>query len=175
MAQATIRAGTRADLPALTRIYNHYVAQSPATFDTEPFTERTRLPWISQFADSGPHRLFVAERDGQLLGYAESHGFRARAAYARSVESSVYLEPGAVGRGLGRELYAVLLPALHRAGVHRVVAGITLPNDASLALHRRAGFEDCGVMSEVGFKHGRYWDVQWMLLRLGDDGDAPSP
>jgi phosphinothricin acetyltransferase len=170
MVEPSIRAGHGADLPALTRIYNHYVGHSPVTFDTEPYTEQGRRPWLEQFSASGPHRLFVAESDGRVVGYAESHAFRSRAAYARSVESSVYLEPGVTGRGLGSRLYEALLSALRGARVHRVIAGITLPNDASLALHRRAGFEACGVMSEVGFKQGRYWDVQWLQLRLDGDG-----
>jgi phosphinothricin acetyltransferase len=87
--------------------------------------------------------------------------FRERAAYSRSVETSVYLDPSMLGHGLGTALYAALLDELAHEDVHRAYAGIALPNDASEALHRRLGFREVGTYTEVGRKFGRWWDVRW--------------
>jgi len=159
-----VRPGRLDDLPCLTAIYDHYILRSHATFDTEPGERR---PWFDGYAESGPHRLLVATGEqGAILGYATSSTFRARAAYGTTVETTVYLAPGAVGRGVGSALYGALLPILSSEGLHRAVAGIALPNDASLALHRRFGYRDVGTYSEVGHKFGQFWDVHWMQREL---------
>ena len=155
-----IRPGDRDDLAALTDIYNHYVLTSHATFDVEPVDAEDRLEWLAQFDTSGPHRLVVASApDGHVLGYASSTRYQARAAYARSVATSVYCSPDAVGRGVGAALYSALFDALSGTGLHRAIAGIALPNPASLRLHERFGFREIGTQSEVGFKFDRFWDV----------------
>ena len=161
MAGVGIRRGVAGDLAALTAIYNHYVRETPVTFDLEPFDVEERRGWFEGFGESGRHQVFVATREGAVIGYAYSHRFRAKGAYDASVESTVYLEPAAVGAGIGRRLYGALFDALAGQDVHRVLAGITLPNPASVALHRRFGFTPIGVFREVGYKFGRYWDVQW--------------
>lgn len=162
MSAPTIRSARRPDLPALVRIYNHYVAHTWVTFDTEPFAVEERAPWFEGFAESGPHRLLVAEIDGEAGGYASSRPFAAKAAYASSVETTIYLDPARVGRGVGRPLYRALLDALEaEPGVHRAYAGIALPNDASVALHEKLGFAPAGTFREVGFKLGGYRDVRW--------------
>lgn len=148
-----------ADRGGITEIYNHYVMHSSATFDTVPFTVEERSGWFAQYAESGRHRLFVAKVDGRIVGYAASSPFRPKPAYATSVETSVYVRPDVVGRGVGRRLYRALFDALASTGVHRAYAGIALPNDASVALHRSFGFHDVGVEREVGHKFARYWDV----------------
>jgi phosphinothricin acetyltransferase len=171
MEQVTIRPGCDADLEAITAIYNHYVQHTAITFDVEPYAVGERRAWLGQFrAGEGRHRLFVAEQDGRVVGYADSHPFRAKAAYDTSVESSIYLDPSAQRRGLGTRLYTALFDALAAEDVHVVMAGITLPNEASIALHARFGFRSCGVMREVGRKHGRYWDVEWFQRALGTPG-----
>ena len=125
-----------------------------------------RRPWLAQFAETGRHRLFVADVDGEAVGFASSHGFRPKGAYATSVETSIYLAPGSTGRGIGARLYDALFDALAREDVHRAYAGITLPNAASTTLHERHGFARVAVFDEVGFKHGRYWSVAWYEKRL---------
>lgn len=155
-----IRPGRTADLPALVAIYNHYVETTHITFDVEPLTVEARRPWFERFSADGRYRLFVAERDGDVLGYAASQPFQGKRAYETSVETAVYLRPDEVGHGLGRALYEVLLDALAGADVHRAYAGIALPNPASIALHERFGFRVVGTYREVGRKLGRYWDVQ---------------
>ena len=157
----TVRAGTEADLPALTRIYNHFVEHTIATFDVEPFTVEARREWLGHYASTGPHRLLVAEAAGRVVGYATSGPFRLKPAYARTVETTVYLDPAATGRGVGSVLYGALLDAVTAEGMHRAYAGVALPNDASEALHRRFGFRDVGTFTEVGWKQDRWVDVRW--------------
>jgi phosphinothricin acetyltransferase len=156
-----IRPATRADIPAITALYNHYVRETVITFDIEPTTLEARLQWFEQFAPEGPYRLFVARAGGVFAGYAGTLKFRAKEAYRTSVETTIYLEPRFQSRGLGRALYETLFDALKDTGVHRAYGGITLPNPGSLALHEKAGFRHIGTYSEVGFKHGQYWDVAW--------------
>ncbi|MFI6764688.1 GNAT family N-acetyltransferase [Streptomyces sp. NPDC050355] len=161
-----IRPGTGDDLEELTRIYNHYVVETPITFDIEPFTVEQRRPWLLAHPHSGPHRLLVAEEGGKLLGYATSSAFRPKQAYATSVETSVYLAPEQVGRGVGGLLYASLFDALEQEDVHTALAGIALPNEASQRLHERFGFRPVGVHEQVGRKFGRFWDVGWFQKLL---------
>lgn len=161
MSKVSIRRAVQADLPALLAIYNHYVAETHVTFDLEPRTLEQRQAWFDAFGPAGRHQCIVAVRDGAAIGWACSGTFKEKAAYQTSVETSVYLAPGESGQGLGRRLYEELFTALSGADVHRAFAGIALPNDASIALHRALGFEPVGVYQEVGRKFGRFWDVAW--------------
>jgi phosphinothricin acetyltransferase len=159
---ASVVRGARADdVPRLAEIYNHYVLTTPITFDIDPVTVEERRRWFEQFSAAGRHRLFVAEQAGTVLGYAGSHQFRTKKAYDPTVETTVYCAPEAIGCGLGTLLYGALFDALAGEDIHLAVAGITLPNDASVALHERFGFRAAGVMHQVGRKFGRYWDVAW--------------
>ncbi|BCJ38883.1 phosphinothricin N-acetyltransferase [Actinocatenispora thailandica] len=155
------------DLPRLTEIYNHYVLTTAITFDVEPVTVEGRRGWFDEHAPKGRHRLLVADYDGVVLGYASSSQFRAKPAYETSVELSVYLAPEHTGYGAGSLLYRQLLDELDGADVHRVYAGVCLPNEASVRLHRSLGFQSVGVYREVGRKFGRYWDVQWFERGVG--------
>jgi phosphinothricin acetyltransferase len=158
-----VRSATERDLQGLTEIYNHYVRHSHATFDDQPFTVEQRRSWLAHYADNGPYRLLVGEGDdGTLLGYASSSAFRPKPCYRSTVETTVYLHPYHVGRGYGSRLYQALFEELAGEDVHRACAAIALPNDASLALHRRLGFVPVGTFTEVGAKHGRYIDVAWL-------------
>lgn len=157
-----IRNATDADLPRLTEIYNHYIEHTAITFDIEPYTTEQRQPWFAQFAPTGPHRLLVAEIDALVAGYAGSHQFRTKAAYDTTVETTIYCAPEAVGHGIGGALYTALFDALKGEDIHTYIAGITTPNDASVALHERFGFVRAGLMHAVGRKFGSYHDVLWM-------------
>jgi phosphinothricin acetyltransferase len=166
--EAQVRAGDDGDLAGLTDIYNHYVCETPYTFDTLPFTPEQRRSWLAAYSLRGPHRLMVAEdaATGELLGYATSGRFRPKPAYLSSVECTVYLAPDATGRGVGALLYGALFEALAAEDVHRAYAGIVPPNEPSERLHRRFGFEPVGIFREVGRKFGRYWDVAWFEKAL---------
>ncbi len=161
MSDVEIRPATEDDRPAIVAIYNHYVTHTPITFDLEPFTVEQRTPWFDQFAPTGRHRLLVALSSSGVCGYAGSHQFRTKAAYDTTVETTIYCAPDATGRGIGRALYRALFDAIANEDLHMSVAGITLPNEASVALHRAFGFTLVGVMHDVGRKFDRYWDVGW--------------
>ena len=157
------------DLPELTRVYNHYVTETSITFDIAPYTvEQRRQKWYDGFDPKGRHRCYVAEVDGRAVGWACSLQFRPKAAYDSTIETSIYLDPGMTGRGLGALLYQRLFDGLAETDVHMAVGGVTLPNAASVALHARFGFRTVGIYHEVGWKQDRYWDVQWFEKRLKD-------
>jgi L-amino acid N-acyltransferase YncA len=159
-----IRAATVHDLPAIKGIYDHEVLTGIATFDTEP---QPLEKWAALLASTEPGtHVLVAEIDGSVVGYAYSTTYRPRLAYARTRETSVYLAPEAVGRGLGRAAYDVLLARLRADGMHVALAVIALPNPASEALHRAFGFERVGVLPEVGNKFDRWIDTAFWALRL---------
>jgi len=150
------------DLPALTGIYNHYVVNTTITFDLQPFSPAERRPWFDDHHDRGPHRLLVAaDADGRVAGYASSSRWRPKPAYLTTVEVSVYCDPRGIRTGCGSALYTSLFEQLAHEDVKTAVAGIALPNPASIALHERFGFRPVGVFHEVGRKFDRYWDVAW--------------
>lgn len=155
-----VRPATAADLPALLTIYNHYISNSHCTFDTQPFNVEERQPWWAQF-DGDRYQCLVAEDGVRLIGYASSCPFKPKAAYETSVEISVYVAADSTARGIGRQLYDVLLPRLAQQDLHRVYAGIALPNAASIRLHESFGFSKAAHYNEVGRKFGQYWDVAW--------------
>lgn len=162
MCALQIRAATKDDLPRLTEIYNHYVINTPVTFDIEPYTVERRGAWFEQFGISGRYRLLVAEDNAEIFGYAGTTRFRPKAAYETTVETTIYCAPDAVHHGIGGKLYGALFEAVAGEDIRRVVAGYTMPNPASAALHANFGFKLVGVFSENGRKFGRYWDVAWL-------------
>jgi phosphinothricin acetyltransferase len=162
----TIRPAQSADLPALLDIYNHYVLTTPVTFDVEPRTLDQRREWFAQFSSHGRYRCFVADSGGRAIGWVSSARFKEKEAYQTTIETSVYLAPGAAGRGLGKALYTALFDALKDEDIHRAFAGVTVPNDASVALHRSMGFEEVGLYREVGRKFGRFWDTALFLREM---------
>ncbi|MCG8441313.1 MAG: N-acetyltransferase family protein [Caulobacterales bacterium] len=162
-----VRTGEGGDLPAILDIYNHYVRETSITFDLEEATPASRAGWMERFSEAGPHQLLVAEADGAVAGFAYSTPFRARPAYDVTVETTVYVRAAGVRRGVGRRLYETLFARLAGERLHRAVAGVTLPNEASVAFHRAMGFEEVGVLTEVGRKFGRYWDVMFLEKPLG--------
>ncbi|MFE9726851.1 GNAT family N-acetyltransferase [Streptomyces sp. NPDC005794] len=183
-AEVQVRPGVEADLRALTDIYNHYVLETALTFDTVAFTPQERLPWLRSHPEDGPHRLLVApdpdtRHDApHVLGYATSSPYRPKAAYSTSVEVSVYLAPGATGRGVGTLLHKALFEALADEGVHRAYAAIAQPNEPSVRLHDAFGSHPVGTYTEVGRTFGRYWDVSWYekaLLSRTAPSASPDP
>lgn len=169
-----VRAARRDDLAEIVAIYNHYVEHSAATFEVAPVTVEKRVTWFEEHGEHGPHRLIVAVGgDDRPIGWASTGTHRPRAAYASTVEASVYCRPEVRGLGVGDALYRALLAAVGEEDVERIVAGVTLPNPASLRLHRRHGFRWVGTFTRVGRKFSRYWDVAW--FERAARGSAPIP
>lgn len=170
MALPLIRLATPADLPAINEIYNHYVLHSTCTYQEEPSTIAERQAW---FAGRGPtHPVTVAEEDGQVLGWASLSSFRARAAYRFTVENAVYVRQGFHGRGIGSGLLADCIEHGRSAGLRSIIAVIDAEQPASIALHRKYGFEQAARLREAGFKFGRWLDVLYMQKML--QGTPPA-
>ncbi len=159
--------GAEGDLPAIVAILNYTIANSDATFTSEPVTVAERRAWFGRFSPAGPHRLLVARGGNQVLGYAASQPYRDDEGFQETVEVSIALDVSSRGQGIGTALYRTLFECLASEPVHVALAGIVLPNDASVALHRRFGFTEVGTFHEYGIKNGRYLSSLWMerLLR----------
>jgi len=158
-----IRAATAEDAGEISAIYNHYVEHTVVTFEEDHITAtemRRRLG-----ASAGRHPWFVAEVVGTLTGYAYAAPWHPRAAYRHAVETTVYVDPGHLRRGVGKALYGALLDELRRADFRCAVAVIALPNAASVALHEKMGFTKAGHLKSIGYKFERWIDVgHWQLL-----------
>ena len=164
MTNVRIRSASLTDADAIARIYNYYVQNTVITFEEEPVsagematriadTKAVPLPWL------------VAEVDGVVVGYAYAGKWKVRSAYRYSVETTIYLAQGCEGQGIGKRLYTELLSLLRSLGAHLAIGGAALPNDASVALHGKLGFERVATFRQVGFKHGRWVDVAyWQML-----------
>ena len=174
MPTLTVRPSTAADLPAITSIYGHLVLHGTGTFELEAPDEaemgRRRddvlskgLPWL------------VAERQGQLLGYAYANHFRPRRAYRFCLEDSIYLDPAAQRQGVGRTLLAELLAQCEARGARQMLAVIgDTANVGSIGVHRACGFEPAGLFKAAGWKFERWLDVILMQRSLGQGGTVPA-
>ncbi|HEX6741039.1 MAG TPA: GNAT family N-acetyltransferase [Sphingomicrobium sp.] len=150
-----IRLATEADAESIAAIYRPYVERTHFTFEEVPPDAAD----VAARLGNPIHPWLVAEEDGLLAGYASAAAMRNRAAYRWSVETGIYLAPEAQGRGLGRRLLATHIAVLERQGLVTAIAGIALPNDASVALHEKLGFALAGIERGVGFKLGKWIDV----------------
>ena len=166
----SVRAATAADAASLLAIYAPFVEHTTVSFETtapscEEFAERIRR--------SAAHWAWLlAERGGSVAGYACGTRHREREAYRWSVETSVYVDPRFRRQGVATILYGALFAALAERGYCNAFAGVALPNDASIALHRRLGFEPIGVFRRIGHKFGAWHDVAWFQRRLRDEPPA---
>jgi L-amino acid N-acyltransferase YncA len=165
-----IRLARAEDAPAIAAIYSHYVENSRISFE-EVAPDAAEM--MRRMGDE-LYPWFVAEEGGRLLGYAASSAFRTRPAYRWTVETGIYLSPGAQGRGVGRALLSGLLDMLKRQGFVSAVGAITLPNDASVAVHEKLGFTHSGTYRKVGFKLGEWLDVSLWQKDLAPRAVAPA-
>ncbi len=162
------------DVEDVLSIYRHYVEHTAISFEyscpsTSEFSERIRntlqeFPWL------------VCVSDGTVIGYAFAHKHRPRTAYQWSSESSIYLSPAFQTKGIGRVLYQTLFDILRMQGYYSVFAGVALPNEKSVGLHQRLGFEDIGIFKNVGYKNGTWLDTRWFqLVLIPPDTDPIHP
>jgi L-amino acid N-acyltransferase YncA len=173
MTGAIIRDATERDAAACAAIYAHYVEHTATTFEYEPPTAAEMADRIAA-AQRGHAWLVLADPAERIVGYAYGGQFKPRAAYRWSCEVSVYLEAGRRRTGAGRALYAALLPRLVGRGLRTAVAGITLPNAASVGLHEAFGFTPVGTYRRIGWKFDTWHDVAFLQLPLVAGADPPT-
>lgn len=152
-------------------IYAPSVLHSATSFEDVP-PDGTELARRIE-ALSARYPWLVAEDDGRVVGYAYASPYRERAAYRWAVEAAVYVGEDQRGRGVGKRLYTALFDLVARQGFRTVCAGVTLPNDASVALHESCGFKPIGTYRRIGYKLGRWHDVAWWQLDLPDGAEDP--
>lgn len=168
-----VRAATLDDASACAAVYAPYVEATAASFETEPPSTEAMAGRIA--AALGSHAWLVAERAGTVVGYAYATAYRARRAYRWTCETSVYVDAAAQGGGVGHALYEELLARLTARGFRTAVAAMTLPNPASARLHEALGFTRSGVLTDVGWKGGRWHDVALYQRALGGRPGAEVP
>ncbi len=168
----TVREATSADAAACAAIYAPYVLHTAITFELESPSEQEFARRIAVAQEK--HCWLVLDDGGRVAGYAYGGVQNKRAAYRWSCEVSVYVERDRRRTGAGRALYEMLFERLRARGYRNAIAGMTLPNDASEGLHRALGFEPVGTYRNIGYKLGRWHDVEWMQLELGGAGEEPA-
>ena len=158
-----IREASNKDSLQIVEIYNHFVETSTVTFETDLVSADEMASRVKKVQDDYP--WIVYEKDGVIQGYAYVSKWKAREAYKRSAEVSIYIRQGQQGQGIGKILMQELLDRLEESNLHCLIAGIALPNEASRALHERFGFEKVARFREVGRKFGKWIDVgYWELI-----------
>jgi phosphinothricin acetyltransferase len=159
------------DGAACAEIYAPYVRDTAVSLEDSPPDGAEMARRIEQYGAT--HAWLVAELDDRVNGFAYACPHRARAGYRWAADVAVYVNPDRHRRGIGRELYAALFELLRSQGLYVAVAGITLPNAASIGLHESLGFVRVGTYSGIGFKAGAWRDVEWWQLQLAAPGEAP--
>ena len=158
-----IRKATPEDAPAIVSIYNYYIKNSTITFETEPVSTEEMADRITDI--SGKYPYFVYEEAGKIVGYCYVSSWKKKAAYSKTVESTVYIDKGFQGKGTGRTLMNRLIDELRKKSFHAIIACITIPNPISVKLHEELGFKQVSEFKEVGYKFERWIDVgDWELL-----------
>ena len=162
-----IRTALHSDVRSITDVFNYYIANTNARFEERPFTLENRLNWFEQFSPNTKHQLLVAEHQGNIVGFACSQPYRPSEAFADTVEVTIYLSSDVKGKGTGSALYQALMEELKLQGVHRALSGIALPNEASIALHKKFGFREVGVFDSYAKKNGSYISSVWLEKLFG--------
>ena len=160
------------DALACLEIYGPYVRETAISFEE-------RVPELDEFCEriettSETHPWLLCEAAGTVVGYAYGAPHRTRSSYRWAADVTVYVAPSHHGRGVGRLLYTELMRRLRLQGLRAACAGITLPNAASVGLHRALGFEPVGIYRRIGWKHGAWHDVSWWQLELAPSEGAPD-
>lgn len=164
MERLTVRSAETDDAAELADIYNYYILNTCITFETEAVTSEQMADRIAETIAT-PLPWLVAETSGGILGYAYASNWKGRCAYRFSVETTIYLATNHAHKGVGLQLYTALIDAIRSMSMHSVIGGIALPNERSVRLHERMGFEKIGQFRQVGYKHDRWVDVgYWQLL-----------
>ncbi len=157
-----IRHADEKDLQHLNDINNYYILNTNASFDVQPQTLEQRAVWFHKYKTSGPYQILVAEEGGKVIGCAYSSRYREHFSFDQTIETSIYVDHEVRTKGVGTKLYQSLFEALKPEPVHLAVVGIALPNEGSIALHKKFGFEVVGTFKEYALKKGQYVSSIWM-------------
>ena len=158
-----IRACVPDDAEQIVQIYNLFIQNSTATFEEDSLSAEVMAERITTISQDYP--FLIGEQNNQIIGYAYASRWKERSAYRYTAETTVYVKQNSQGNGLGRALYQKLFEELKSRGFHCGLAGITLPNEASVKFHESLGFEKVGQLKDVGFKFGRWIDVgYWEIV-----------
>ncbi|MCY4147953.1 MAG: GNAT family N-acetyltransferase [Gammaproteobacteria bacterium] len=162
--------------PAINDIANWYIEHTATNFDTQPWKLDKRIQWAGSFNRANcPYHLLAAEIEGEIAGFAYNASFRPKNAYSRSTETTVYVKQGLTGRGIGEALYHELFDRIQLTDLHRAFAIITLPNPASVRLHEKLGFAQCGLLSEAGWKFNAYHSIAMYEMEIMKNHGAAIP
>ena len=160
-----IRSALPSDAVSICEIYNHYILESHATCETSPVSSKEMAKRISRIQQELNLPWIVLEVDQQVVGYAYATQWKPRQAYAKTVETTVYIHMNFHGQGFGKRLYLELIDSLRNLGYHALLGGISLPNEGSAVLHEKVGFKKVGQLQQVGYKFDRWIDVgYWELI-----------
>jgi len=159
-----VRKMVAADVPAITDIYNYYILESTASFEVEPLTEEQMLVRAMSIAESFPY--YVEDIDGEVAGYCYAHPWKDRAAYGRTLETTIYLSPKFLRHGVGRRLMEALIDVCRKRGFKNLIACITAENKASCVFHESLGFKQVSFFEGVGEKFGRVLSVVDFQFKL---------
>lgn len=165
MNELEIRDANPDDFVRINEIYNWTIVDNHVSFDDKPYDLEGRQAWWE-----GRDRdlvCLIAEEQGRVVGFSYSSRYQSKSGYRSTVETTIVVDVDHLGRGLGTGLLSALLDRLEKGGLHTAIAIVALPNDASMALHLRLGYEEVGILQEVGHKNGKYWDTMILQKRLG--------
>lgn len=162
-----IRNAKKSDLSEIVRIQNDYILNGfNGMFYEQPFQEAERVSWFQQFTETGPHQILVAITGNKIAGVATSFAYRGGGVFSQTVETSIYTAIDQKTKGIGTLLYGALFERLSNQALHRAVVGIALPNEASVALHKKFEFTEIGTFDEYAFFKGKYISSLWMQKNL---------
>ncbi len=154
------------DLPGIVDIINYYNANGISTFDSRQYSTKEKLSWFDQFDNSSPYKLIVARADTRISGYTSSIIYRDKEVFSRTIETGIYVHPEQSGMGIGSQLYEFLFQELSRHQLHRAVAGVALPNEASINLHKKFGFREIGKFDEYAYFKDRFISSIWLQREI---------
>ena len=173
MPEIHVRDATEDDLPAILAIYNDAILNTTAVYQYVPHTLEMRRAWMREKQAAG-WPVFVAEEDGQIVGFGNLGSWRAAAAYKYTAENSVYVAVERRGRGIGKRLLAALIEAARALDMHAIIAVVDADNTASISLHATYGFERAAHFKQVGRKFGRWLDLVFLELVLDTPREEPA-
>lgn len=163
----TIRNATLDDLPSIMEIYNYAIVNTYSLWIDKPVDLNNRIQWFEEKLQKN-YPIFVATLEDEVVGYATYGQWRPWQGYEHSIEHSIYIKDGVHGKGIGTQLLSHLIKHAEAENIHVMVAAIEATNLASINLHQKLGFINRGTLPQVGIKHGKWQDLTYMTLQLGD-------